>query len=268
MNRRSAIAVIVVFVAIVTVSFALTIGAPTTDLTDSDRTYPAGAESDHINFSTLNSDDTNVSHTPREYWDSYAIVYTAPSERPLVEGDYYINSSTGEIITDRWHNATVYRNGTTYGFAQPNESIPNERQRDEFESDDAFVYDNTSDTYYRYDPHYGQLAPTNIGQHTALLESYTWKAANRTTHHGVSVITYRVTGTRSDNSSVTSASNGTLQLGAEDGIIYAYDITLDADERTYRYTYEVRPTQFPNHDWVDTARKIAYNNTTNSSSES
>jgi hypothetical protein len=267
MERRSLVAVLVVLVAVGTAAFALTIWSPMSGPSDPDRTYPAGAGADHINFSTLESDDANVSHTPREYWDSYAILYTAPPERPIVEGDYYINSSTGELIADRWHDATVYRNGSTYAFAQPAESIPNEHQREEFESDDAFVYDNATETYYRYDPHYGQLAPTNIGRHTALLEAYTWEATNTTTHHGVPVITYRVTGTRTNDSHVTPASNGTLQLGAEDGIIYAYDITLDADEHNYRYTYDVRPAPFPEHEWVDTAREVADGNTTNSSSE-
>lgn len=266
MHRRSLAAVVIVLVAVATASVGLFIWSPTSGPSDSDRTYPAGAGADHINFSTLESDDANVSHTPREHWGSYAILYTAPPERPIVEGDYYINSSTGEVIADRWHNATVYRNGTTYAFAQPAESIPNERQREEFESDDAFVYDNATETYYRYDPHYGRLAPTNIGRHTDLLEAYTWEATNTTTHHGVSVVTYRVTG-RTNDSRVTPASNGTLQLGANDGVIYAYDITLDSDERTYRYTYDVRPTPFPEHDWVKTARDVAGGNTTNSSAE-
>jgi hypothetical protein len=266
MDRRLLLATLVVVVAVGAVAGALTVRSPTTAPSDPDRTYPAGAGADHIHFSTLESDDADVSHTPGEHWDSYAIVYTAPPERPIVEGDYYIDSSTGRTIADRRHDATVYRNGTTYAFAQPAESIPNERQRKEFESDDAFVYDDTTETYYRYDPHYGRLAPTNVGQHTALLEAYAWKAINTTTHHGIPVITYGLTGTRTSNPRIAGASNGTLQLGADDGVIYAYDLTLDTDERTYRYTYDVRPAPFPEHEWVHTAREIA-GNTTDSSAE-
>lgn len=265
MDRRYLVVTLIALVAIVTASFALaTSWSASSSPLDPDQTYPAGAGPDHINFSALNADDTNVSHTPRKYWDSYAIIYTAPPERRLVEGDYYINSSTGETIAERWHDAKVYRNGTIYAFVQPAESI-SEHQREQFTSDPQFVYDNTTDAYYRYDPHYGQIAPTNIGRHTMILNSYTWEAINTTTHHDVPVITYRVAGTRTD-SQVPPAINGTLQLGVKDGIIYTYDITLDADESNYHYTYDVRPAPFPEHEWVDTARDIAAN-TTNSSSE-
>lgn len=267
MDRRSLVVILVTLVAIVTASFAIATywPAPSGPL-DSDQTYPPGAGPDHINFSALNADDTNISHTPRNYWNSYAIIYTAPSERRLVEGDYYINSSTGEIIGQRWHNATVYINGSIYAFVQPADSLP-EHQRAEFESDPAFVYDNATNAYYQYDPHYGQIAPTNIGRHTILLDSYTWEAINTTTHHGVPVITYRITGTRADDSDVPPAINGTLQLGVEDGLIYTYDITLDANESTYYYTYDVRPAPFPEHEWVNTAQDLAANSTNSSADQ-
>lgn len=266
MDRRSAVPVLAVVVVVVMASFALTlVWSPISSPSEPDQTYPAGADADHINFSALKSDDTNVTHTPRGHWDSYAIASTAPPERQLVEGDYYINSATGEIIADRWDDLTVYRNGTTYAFTQPAESIPNEREQGELESDDAVVYDNATDAYYRYDPHYGQLAPTNIGQHTTLLESYTWEAANRTTHHGVPVVTYQVTG-KQNSSRGPPAINGTLRLGVEDGIIYGYDITLDTGERHDQYTYRVKPTPFPDHGWVHTAREVATGNGANSSS--
>ena len=265
MNRRYLIVVLVAFIAIAA-SFALaTYWSPPSSPLQPDQTYPTGAGQDHINFSALTADESSVSDTPREYWDSYGLIYTAPSERRLVEGDYYINSSTGEIITKRWYNATVYRNGTTYAFVQPADSIPHEQKREEFESDDSFVYDNTTNAYYRYDPHYGQIAPTNIGRHTKILEPYTWEATNRATHHGVQVITYRVTGMRTDDSQVPRAINGTLQLGAEDGIIYTYDITVDGDESTNHYRYEVKPAPFPDHSWVDKARDITANATNSSS---
>ncbi|WP_424000623.1 hypothetical protein ACOZ4I_14155 [Haloarcula salina] len=237
------------------VAFA-TVWAPQASSPGSEQTYPEGAGPDHINFSALDADETNVSHAPRAHWDSYAIVYDAPPDRRLVEGDYYINSATGEILADRWDNATVYRNGTTYAFLQPADSLP-EHQREQFSSDPLFVYDNATDAYYRYDPHYGQIAPTNIGRHPDILDAYTWTATNRTTHHGVPVITYRVSGERTTAADVPPPRNGTLRLGVEDGIIYAFDLTLDADEGTYRYTYDVRPAPFPDHGWVETARGLA-----------
>lgn len=257
-DRRYLVAGLLTFVVLVVVSLALfpALSVPQGPL-GSDRPYPPGAASDQIDFSALGATSGNLSETPREHWDSYAILYTAPSERRLVEGDYYINSSTGEIIADRWHGASVYRNGATYVFFQPVDGVP-EHRREQFASDPAFVYDNATDAYYRYDPHYGTIAPTNIGRHTMLLDSYTWEATNRTTHHGVPVITYRVTGTRPD-SQTPPPIDGTLQLGVEDGIIYAYDLTLDAEERPYRYTYSVRPAPFPDHEWVDTACDLAVN---------
>lgn len=52
------------------------------------------------------------------------------------------------------------------------------------------------------------------------------------------------------------------------GIIYAFDITLDDDEGEARYTYSVRPAPFPDHSWVETARTVAATNTTDDSTES
>jgi len=266
MNRRYVIGLAVALVAIGVGLVAFTVlWSPQTTSPGSAEAYPAGAGPDHINFSALAANDANVSHTPRKHWDSYAIIFTAPPDRPLIEGDYYINSATGEILADRWHNATVYRNGTTYAAVQPADSIPNERQREELESDDSYVYHNATDAYYRYDPHYGQIAPTNIGRHPDLLDGYTWTATNRTTHHGVPVITYRVTGKRATAADdAPSLRNGTLKLGAEDGIVYAFDITFNRDGRADRYTYDVRPAPFPDHSWVDTARAVASENATES----
>lgn len=267
MDQRYVVVVLIALVAIVAASFALaTTWSPSSGPLGSDQSYPAGAGPDHINFSTLNENNASVSHTPRTYWDSYALIYTAPPERRLVEGEYYINASTGEIIAERWDDAIVYINGSIYAVVQPADSIQ-EHQREQFESDPQFVYDETTNAYYRYDPHYGRIAPTNIGRHTILLNAYTWKAVNTTTHHGTPVITYRVTGT-SPETQAPPAINGTLQLGLEDGLIYTYDLTLDADERTYHYTYAVRPAPFPDHGWVDTARDIGANtSTTRSDSE-
>ena len=265
MNQRyvSGLAVVLIVVSIAVFAFT-SLWPPETLSPDSDQAYPTGAGPDHINFSALEANGMNVSHTPRTHWDSYAIVHTEPPDRRLVEGDYYINSTTGEVLADRWHNATVYRNGTTYAVIQRADGIPNEHQREQLESDSAYVYDNTTDAYYRYDPRYGQIAPTNIGRHPDMLKAYTWTAINRTTHHSVPVITYRLSGERNTATTPPPPLNGTLKLGVEDGIIYAFDITLDGDGREYRYTYDVRPEPFPDHRWVDTAREVARPNATES----
>jgi hypothetical protein len=176
-----------------------------------------------------------------------------------VEGDYYINSSTGEIIGDRWNDATVHLNGSTYAYVQPADSIP-DHGREQYRSDGTFVYNEATDSFYRYDRRYGSVAPTNIGRHPDILEAYTWKAENSTTHHGVPVITYRATGTRT-HSRASPISSGTLLLGAEDGVIYGFDVSVDAGDRTYRYTYDVEPALFPDHDWVDRARDVTAENT-------
>ena len=221
-----------------------------------DGEYPVGAGPNGINFTALEADDSNVSHTPREYWDAYAVDYDEPEERRYVEGDYYIDARTGEVLADRWQNVSVYRNGTTYAYVQPADSIT-DRQRDELEADPEFTYHNTTDAYYKYDTQYlASLETTNLGDHINVATSYTWEAVDRTTHHGVPVITYRVTGIRGDGSGVPPA-NGTLRLGAEDGVVYAFDLTREANGESYRYTYEVRPEPFPDHGWVETARAVA-----------
>ncbi|WP_458208096.1 hypothetical protein [Haladaptatus sp. NG-SE-30] len=237
----------------------------TTDgLVKSDQQYPNGTGPNHIDFSTLNSDNNTALDIPQIHWNSYAIVYTEPPDHRRVEGEYYINASTGEVISDLWYGAEDYRDGDTYAYVQSAEQIPDEYQREQFKSDPSFVYDNTTNAYYRYDRHYGQVAPTNIGQHTDILEYYRWKATDRTTHHGVSVITYQLADPEPNKSRGTRAITGTLQVGVEDGIIYAFDITLDDDEGELRYTYSVRPAAFPDHDWVETARTVV---TTNSTSD-
>lgn len=233
------------------------VGGPTTERQSTlPQQYPSGAGPDSIDFSTLRSGDTTVLHTPRDRWDSYAIIYSEPPERRRVEGSYYINSSTGEVISDLWYGAKDYRNGDTYAYVQPAAQIQNQQAREELEADPSFVYDNATDAYYRYDRHYGQIAPTNIGRHTGILTAYGWEATNTTTHHGVPVITYQLSDTEPDDSRAPPAVTGTLSLGVEDGIIYAFDITVDADGEA-RYTYTVRPASFPDHSWVETARTVA-----------
>ena len=242
--------------------------APTTDSQATPgQQYPDGAGPNYIDFSTLDSDNNTVLHTPRTHWDSYAIIYSEPPERRRVEGDYYINSSTGAVISDLWYGAKDYRKGETYAYVQPAEQIHDDHQREKFESDPAFVYDNATDAYYRYDPHYGQAAPTNIDRHTDILTYYGWEATNRTTHHGVSVITYQLSDRVPDESRVLPAIKGTLQLGFKDGIVYAFDITLDGDEGEARYTYRVRPAAFPEHGWVETARTVAAANSSTTDSD-
>lgn len=229
-----------------------------TQPSSSDQEYPDGAGPNHINVSALSTDNRSVKYSPRDYWESYAIIYTASSERRLVEGNYYINSSTGEIIGERWNDGRVYINGSTYAFVQPADTL-SDRERKQLESDDTFLYYEVTDAYYRYDQHYGSVAPTNIGRHPNLLKAYTWEAIDRTTHHGASVITYRATGSRTDTRAPPVV-NGTLQMGVEDGVIYAFDITVDGDEGDYHYTYDVKPAPFPDHAWVDRAQKIAAEN--------
>lgn len=260
MDRRNLVVGLLVVAAVGVASLAVATAwsAPSGPLA-ADQTYPPGAGADHINFSALGAGDANLTHTPREHWDSYAIRYTAPPERRLVEGEYYINSSTGEIIADRWHDAKVYRNGAEYAFLQPAEGLA-EHRREQFDSDSEYVYDDATDAYYRYDPRYGRIAPTNIGRHPMLLDAYTWEATGTTTHHGVPVITYRATGTRPD-SQAPPAVNGTLRLGVDDGLVYGYEVTQDAEGGRYRYAYSVEPAPFPEHEWVDTARDLAANAT-------
>jgi hypothetical protein len=258
MKRRS---IIVLSAAIVVLPGCIGPVTPSDSLhsPNSDREYPENAGPSHIDFAAFDADDRRVQNSPRDHWESYAIVYTAPSERRLVEGDYYINSATGEIIGERWNDARVYVNGSTYAFVQPADTIP-EHRRGQLESDDAFAYHEATDAYYRYDRHYGSVAPTNIGRHPDMLEAYTWEATDTTTHHGVPVITYRATGSRTDTRAPPIV-NGTLQLGVDDGVVYAFDVTVDADERNYHYTYDVKPAPFPDHEWVDRAREIATENT-------
>ena len=257
MQRRLglALAVIVVF----GVGVLITVGpAPTNDsgALSADQAYPPGAGANGINFTTLSEPETNLTHTPRAHWDSYVLGFTETPDRPPVEGTYYINASTGEMITDRFHSATAYRNGSIYAFVHPAEGLTSEHQREQFADDDAYVYDNATDAYYRYDPQYGQLAPTTIGRHADIVESYTWQAVNTTTHHGVPVLTYRLTGRQPDAERAQPAQAGTLQLGVDDGLVYAYDLTLETGANTSRYSYEVRPAPFPAHEWVPTAQQL------------
>lgn len=257
MKRGPTIVLLATIVVLAGCSGAV-IPSDSTQSPNSDREYPEGAGPNHINFSALNADNRSVQHSPRDHWESYAIIYTAPSERRLVEGNYYINSSTGEIIGERWNDASVYINGSTYAFVQPADSV-SEREREQLEADDTFVYHEATDAYYRYDRNYGSVAPTNIGRHPTILKAYTWEAIDTTTHHGVPVITYRATGSRPDTRAPPIV-DGTLQLGVEDGVIYAFDITVDADESNYYYTYDVKPAPFPDHEWVDRARDIRAEN--------
>ncbi|MFD1633663.1 hypothetical protein ACOZ4L_12575 [Haloplanus ruber] len=230
-------------------------GTPTPE-----REYPEGAGPNHVDFAALDADNRSVADSPRDHWESYAIVYTAPPERRLVEGNYYIDSSTGAIVGERWNDGRVYIDGSTYAFVQPADSVP-ERERQQLDADDSFVYDAATDAYYRYDRHYGSVAPTNIGRHPDLLDAYTWEAVETTTHHGVPVVTYRATGSRPDTRGPPVV-DGTLRLGVGDGVVYAFDLTVDADGEDYRYTYEVRPAPFPEHEWVDRARELSAENAT------
>lgn len=227
-----------------------------TDGLSTDQQYPPGAGPNEINFTALDATETNLTHTPRAYWDAYVLGFTATPDSPPVEGTYYINATTGEMITDRFHGATAYRNGSIYAFRQPAAELQTDYRREELAADEAYVYDNATETYYRYDPRYGQLAPTTIGRHTDIVEAYTWEAINTTTHHEVPVITYRLTGQGPDTDRAQPAESGTLRLGVDDGLIYAYDITLTTDGSIATYRYQVRPAPFPAHEWVTTAKEL------------
>jgi hypothetical protein len=259
MDRRLTIVLSLTMVVLVgcTAPTSPSDGAGSTTL---EREYPEGAGPNHIDFAALDADNRSVRDSPRDHWKSYAIVYTAPPERPLVEGNYYVDSDTGAIVGERWNDARVYINGSTYAFVQPADSVP-EHEREQLDADDSFVYDSATDAYYRYDRHYGGVAPTNVGRHPELLHAYTWEAIDTTTHHGVPVVTYRATGSDPDTRAPPVV-DGTLQLGVEDGVVYAFDITVDADQGDYRYTYDVRPAPFPDREWVDRARVLSTENAT------
>ena len=262
MQRRWLVALGVVVV--VAVGLLVAVGpAPTSDANPlpADQQYPPGAGPNGINITALDAAETNLTHTPRTHWESYVLGFTETPDTPPVEGTYYINATTGEIITDRFHGATAYRNGSIYAFRQPAGELPTDRHREELAADEAYTYDNATDTYYRYDPRYGQLAPTTIGRHTDIVDAYTWEAVNTTTHHGVPVITYRLTGRQPDADRAQPAEAGTLQLGVDDGLIYAYDLTLESNEATSHYSYQVRPAPFPTHEWVSTAKRLQASNT-------
>ena len=263
MERRYLAGLVVALVAIGVVAVVVSpLGPSVSSLSGTAEEYPDGAGPDHINFTALEEDSANVSHTPRGYWDSYAIVYTEPTDRRRIEGDYYIDAKTGEVLGDRWRDAWVYRNGSTYAFVQPADAI-RDRKREEYANDPEFVYHDATHAYYKYDSQYlSGLETTNIGTHPTVAETYTWTALDRTTHHGVPVINYRVTGTSDEDSGAPSPAKGILRLGAEDGIVYAYELTLTDDGETFQRTYEVRPASFPDHEWVQTARAVAGENAT------
>lgn len=258
MDRRHPLALLLAGVALVAVAALLAPSGPGgIGPTGPDRPYPPSAGPNHINFSALKADDASVAKTPGNYWDTYAIRHSAPEERRLIEGNYSINAATGETLAHRWDGVEVYRHDDVYAYVQPADRIPNEHEREQLERDPAFVYHNGTNAFYRYDSRYGQIAPTNIGRHPTLLEAYTWEADNRTAHHDVPVITYHLTGTRSTAAGAPEPVDGTLRLGVTDGIVYAYDLRVEGDGRSYRYTYVVRPAPFPNHDWLETARAVA-----------
>lgn len=258
MNRRRLLPLLAVLVAAVVAAIALgSFGTSMIPVADGNQQYPAGAGPTHVDFSALSSDGNNLTHAPRDHWEAYAISYTEPPDRRRVEGTYYINSTTGEIIAERWDDGTVYRSDRAYAYVQPASGLDTERERQEFEDNPDFVYDEATDAYYKYQSRSGFLSPTNIGRHPELLEPYSWEATGRTTHHGVPVITYELSSHESNRSNVPPAVDGSFQLGVDDGIVYAFDITLDDDGSEYRYTYSVHPAEFPKHDWVETAREVA-----------
>jgi hypothetical protein len=217
--------------------------------------YPAGAGPDSIDFSVVGGDEATLLSLSHDGWESYAFRYDEPADRPRVEGEYYVDTTTGEIVSDLSDDARDYRDGEEYASVQPAGPL-SDREREQLEDDPAHVYDADTDAYYRYDPQYGEVAPTNVGRHATILESYEWTATGETTHHGVAVVTYELASEEASNSNAPAASAGSLSLGVDDGIVYAFDLTLDVDDKA-RYTYSVEPAAFPDHEWVETAKRVA-----------
>lgn len=218
-------------------------------------TYPAGAGPDGIDFSVVGGDEATLLDLSHDGWESYGFVSDEPADRPRVEGDYYVDTTTGEVVSQLYNDAQDYRDGEEYAYVQPAGPL-SDRQRERLDEDPEYVYDADTDAYYRYDPRYGEAAPTNVGRHPTILESYRWTATGETTHHGVEVVTYELASEESRESSAPAATEGSLSLGADDGIVYAFDLTLDVDAGA-RYTYDLRPVAFPDHEWVETARRVA-----------
>lgn len=218
-------------------------------------TYPAGAGPDSIDFSVVGGDEATLRSLSHDGWESYGILSDEPADRPRVEGEYYVDTTTGEVLSELYDDVRDYRNGEEYASVRPVGPL-SDQQRERLADDPAYVYDDDTDAYYRYDPEYGEVAPTNIGRHSTILESYEWTATGETTHHGVAVITYELASEESRDSDAPAGSEGSLSLGAEDGIVYAFDLTLDVDDGA-RYTYSVEPAAFPDHEWVETAKRVA-----------
>jgi hypothetical protein len=218
-------------------------------------TYPPGAGPDSIDFSVVGADEATLLSLSHDGWESYAFMYDEPADRPRVEGEYYVDTTTGEVVSDRSDDARDYRDGEEYAAIQPAGPL-SDRQRVQLDADPAYVYDADTDAYYRYDPQYGEIAPTTVGRHPTILESYEWTATGETTHHGVAVLTYELASEESRDSNAPAASAGSLSLGADDGIVYAFDLTLDVDDGA-RYMYSIEPAAFPDHEWVETAKRVA-----------
>jgi hypothetical protein len=231
-------------------------GGSRTSVQQSDlETYPPGAGQNSIDFSVVGADEATLLSLSHDGWESYAFIYDEPADRPRVEGEYYVDTTTGEVVSKLSDDARDYRDGEEYAAIQPAGPL-SDRQREQLDDDLAYVYDADTDAYYRYDPQYGEIAPTNVGRHPTILESYEWTATGETTHHGVAVITYELASEESRDSNAPAAREGSLSLGAEDGIVYAFDLTLDVDDGA-RYTYSVEPAEFPDHEWVETAQRVA-----------
>jgi hypothetical protein len=217
--------------------------------------YPAGAGPESIDFSVVGADEATLLSLSHDGWESYAFRYDEPADRPRVEGEYYVDTTTGEIVSALSDDARDYRDGEEYASIRPAGPL-SDQERERLEDDPKYVYDADTDAYYRYDPQYGEVAPTNVGRHPTILESYEWTATGEATHHGVAVVTYELASEESRDSNAPAASAGSLSLGADDGIVYAFDLTLDVADGA-RYTYSVEPAAFPARGWVETAKRVA-----------
>ena len=162
-------------------------------------TYPPGAGPDSIDFSVVGADEPTLLSLSHDGWESYAFRYDEPADRPRVEGEYYVDTTTGEVVSELYEEAADYRDGEEYAAIQPAGPL-SDQQREQLDDDSAYVHDADTDAYYRYDPQYGGVAPTTVGRHPTILESYEWTATGETTHHGVAVITYELASEESRDS--------------------------------------------------------------------
>lgn len=269
-SRRQVTAV-VVLVALGTALALVNPGPVSTNPLLYAQSYPDGAGPNHVDVAALiGGDDTPSAHTPGDAWETYVVrTSISHADAYTLHTTHYIDSLTGERLTHTesaavGYAAMEYANATTYAFVYPNASDINDSDTRE-NLEETATYDPETDAYYIYDENpdrYAADAPTAhitavVGGNDRLLEQYTWKAVGTTTQHGVAVITYRLTGRHPAYHESAEPAEGTLLIGVEHGVIYAYDIRVDSTMGQTHYQYRAMPADFPGHDWVSTAAAVA-----------